>query len=81
MKELILVKVISVKNSICHYWFLIMDSNFKILYVMVTLIWQFYIIFIITVKKVDYCCIIHDINKSEAINLLENYVLETCGYR
>ena len=31
---------------------------------------------IITVKNVDYCCIIHNINKSEAINLLENSVLE-----
>ena len=31
---------------------------------------------IITVKSVDYRCIIHAINKSEAVNLLENYVLE-----
>ena len=31
---------------------------------------------IITVKDVDYCCIIHDINKSEANNLLENSVLD-----
>ena len=30
---------------------------------------------IITVKNVDYRCIIHNISKSEAINLLENYVL------
>ena len=35
---------------------------------------------IITVKNVDHCGIIHDINKSEAINLLENYVLEDRGY-
>ena len=35
---------------------------------------------IITVKKVDYCCIIHNISKSEAINLLENSVLKDCGY-
>ena len=35
---------------------------------------------IITVKDVDYHCIIHNINKSEVINLLENYVLENCGY-
>ena len=26
----------------------------------------------ITLKKVDYRCIIHDISKSEAINFLEN---------
>ena len=29
---------------------------------------------IITVKNVDYCCIIHNISKSGAINLLENSV-------
>ena len=29
---------------------------------------------IINVKVVDYCCIIHDISKSESISLLENYV-------
>ena len=31
---------------------------------------------ITTVENVDYCCIIHDIIKSEAISLLENYELE-----
>ena len=35
---------------------------------------------IITIKKVDYHCIIHNISKSEAINLLKNSVLESCGY-
>ena len=34
---------------------------------------------IITVKNVDYRCIIHNIIKSEAINLLENSVLEDRG--
>ena len=33
---------------------------------------------IITVKNVDYCCIIHNITKSEAIDLLESVVLEKC---
>ena len=34
---------------------------------------------IITIKNVDYRCIIHSINKSEAINLLANFVLgEMC---
>ena len=37
-------------------------------------------IVIITVKNVDYHCIIHSISKSEAINLLESSVLEDCGY-
>ena len=35
---------------------------------------------IITIKNVDYCCIIHNISKSEAISLLENPVLENGGY-
>ena len=35
---------------------------------------------IITIENVDYCCIIHKISKSEAINLLENSVLEDRGY-
>ena len=30
---------------------------------------------IITVKNVDYCCIIHNVSKYEAIHLLENSVL------
>ena len=35
---------------------------------------------IITVKNVDYCCIIHNISKSEAIHLLKNSALENRGY-
>ena len=35
---------------------------------------------IITIKNVDYRCIIHNISKSEAINLLKNSVLENRGY-
>ena len=35
---------------------------------------------IITVKGVDYCCIIHDINKSDGIHLLENPVLDDRWY-
>ena len=35
---------------------------------------------IITVKGVDYRCIIHNIRKSEAIHLLENSVLGDHGY-
>ena len=35
---------------------------------------------IITVKNVDYRCIIHNISKPEAINSLKNSVLEDCGY-
>ena len=35
---------------------------------------------IITVKNVDYCCIIQNMSKSEAINLLEKVLLEDPGY-
>ena len=35
---------------------------------------------IITVKNADYCCVIHNISKSEAINLLKNSVLEDRWY-
>ena len=35
---------------------------------------------LMTVKNVDYRCIIHNISKSEAINLLEKSVLEDRGY-
>ena len=35
---------------------------------------------IITVKKFNYHCIIRNISKSEAINLLINSVLEDHGY-
>ena len=35
---------------------------------------------IILIKNVDYHCIIHNISKSEAINLFKNSVLENHGY-
>ena len=35
---------------------------------------------IITVKNVDYRCIIHNISKSEVINFLKNPVLKYRGY-
>ena len=31
---------------------------------------------VVTVKDVDYCSIIHDINKSQANNLLENSMVD-----
>ena len=34
----------------------------------------------ITVKGVDYCCIFYDTNKSEVIQLVENFALDNCGY-
>ena len=35
---------------------------------------------VITVKDADFRCVIHNISKSDAINLLENSVLEDLGY-
>ena len=35
---------------------------------------------IITVKGIDYFCIIHDMSKSEAIHLPEHSVLDDPGY-
>ena len=34
---------------------------------------------IITVKNFDYCCVIHDISKSEAIHLLKKFALDDRG--
>ena len=79
--ELILLKVIKVENAwFVTIVFLIMDLNFKIVYVM---IWQccLYISDIanITVKN-DYCYIMYSIDKSEAIHLLKNSFLENHEY-
>ena len=80
---MILLKVIEIINAwIAIIDFLIMDSNFKILYAMVAMIWQLVNIStsaIGTIENVDYRCVIHNTGKSEAINLLENFVLENCG--
>ena len=58
-----------------------MGLNFKNLFVMAVMnclnIWDFTII---TVKVIDYHCIIHDISNSDAIILLVNLVLDNCGY-
>ena len=34
----------------------------------------------ITIKNIDYCCIIHNISKSETFNSLKNSVPEVRGY-
>ena len=70
---------------ICHYWFFNHGFNFQD-YVcngchdLTKLIVNIGNIAIITVKNTDYCCIIHNISKSETINLLEKSVLEDRGY-
>ena len=70
---------------ICHYWFFNHRFNFQD-YVcngchdLTMLSVNIRDIAIITVENVDYRCIIHNISKPEAINLLKNSVLEDRGY-
>ena len=70
---------------ICHYWFFnhgfkFQDSVSNGCHDLTILCLNIRNIAIVTVKNLDYQCIIHNISKSEAINLLENSVLENCGY-
>ena len=70
---------------ICYYWLFNHGLNFQDsvcigCYDLKTFSVNISNIAIITVKNVDYCCIIHNISKCQAINLLENSVLGDCGY-
>ena len=70
---------------ICHYWFFnhgfkFQDSVCNGCLDLTVLSVNISDIAIITVKDVDCCCIIHNISKSEAINLLKNFVLDDRGY-
>ena len=70
---------------ICHYWFLNHAIKFQHSICndcrMLTLLSvNISDTAIITLKDVDYSCIINDISKSEAINLLKIYVLDDRGY-
>ena len=68
----------------CHYWFFNHGFNFqdyvcKGCHDLAMLSVNISDITIITVKNVDYRCIIHNISKSEAINLIENSVPKDRG--
>ena len=68
-----------------HYWFFnhefeLQDSVYNGCHDLTMLSVNISNIAIITVKNVDYCCIIHNISKSEAINLLKNSALQDCWY-
>ena len=70
---------------ICYYWFFnhgfkFQDSVCNGCHDLTILCLNISDIVIITVKNIDYHCIIHRISKSEAINLLETSVLEDRGY-
>ena len=69
---------------ICHYWIFNHGFNFQDhvrngCHDLTMLSVNISNIAIITVKNVDYRCIIHNISKSEAINLSKNSILEDCG--
>ena len=70
---------------ICHYFFF--NHGFKFQHYvcngchdLTMLSVNISYIAIITVKNIDYRCIIHNISKSESINLSKNSVLENHGY-
>ena len=70
---------------ICHYWFFnhgfkFQDSLCNGCNDVINLSVNISDIAIIIIKNVGYCCIIHNISKSEAINLLTTFVLEDHGY-
>ena len=70
---------------ICHYWFFnhgfkFEDSVCNGCHDLTILNVNISDIAIVTIKNVDYLCIILNIIKSEEINLLKNSVLEDLGY-
>ena len=70
---------------ICHYWlfnhaFKFQDSVCNDYHDLTMLSVNIKDITIMTIKDIDYCCIIHNISKYQAINLLKVSVLEDCGY-
>ena len=75
----------SKEYMVCHYWFFNHGFRFEILYVcngchdLIMLCLNISDTAIITVKVVDYRCIIHPISKYEATHLLENSVLHNRG--
>ena len=75
----------SKEYMICHYWFFNHGLKFQD-YIcngcqdLTILCVNISDIAVITVKDIDYHCIIHNISESEAINLLEHFVLEDRKY-
>ena len=75
----------SKKYMICHYWFFnhafkFQDSVCNGCHDLTILCLNISNIAIIIVENVDYRCIIHNISKSEATDLLEKSVLEDYAY-
>ena len=67
---------------ICHYWFFNHGFNFQDSVCNGSHAFTMLSVNIsdITIKNVNYRCLIHNISKSEAFNLLGNSVLGNCGY-
>ena len=70
---------------ICHYWFfnngiIFQDSVCNGCHDLTMRSVNISDITIITIKNVDYHCIIYNISKSEGINLLRNSIHENPGY-
>ena len=70
---------------VCHYWFFnhwfkYQDSVCNGCHDLLMQCVNISDIAIITVKGAAYCFIIHGISKSDAINLLENSILDDRGY-
>ena len=79
MKKLILLKVITAKNVrlpllVFKSWIQILRSVSNGCHINVSNI------VIITIRNVDCPCIINNISKSKAINLIEKSLLENCEY-
>ena len=75
----------SKEYMICRYWFFNRGFEFQDFvcngcHDLTMLSVNISDIAIIIFKNVDYRCIIHNISKSEAVNLLENSVLKDRGY-
>ena len=84
MKELILIKKLVQKNARFVYWHFADGFEYQP-YVcngchdFSMTIQNLSDFFIVTVKNVDYRCYIVGVNKNDAINLLNNYVLRDKG--
>ena len=70
---------------ICHCWFFKLGFRFQDcccngFHDLSILCLNVSDIVIITVKDVDFCCIIYNISKSKAINLIENSALDDREY-
>ena len=69
----------------CHYWFFnlgfkLQDSVSNDCHDLTMLSVNICDIAVITIKDIDYRCVVYNISKYEAIKLLKNSVLDDPGY-